>query len=73
MPEADNIKVQKSRNTVAKIITAEAVFVITVLITVVIAKYFFKPAFKDFKEWYKDNLTSDTDVNEIISGDKDEI
>ncbi len=48
------------------IIITEAICVTVVLFSVLLLKYFFKPDYKEFKEWYNKKITADTRVEEVI-------
>lgn len=44
----------------------EGVFVLIVVLTVLFTKYFAKDTFLELQKFYKDNLTSDTEISEVI-------
>ncbi len=69
MPEETNIK---PKSQFANIIIVQAVFIAIILITVIITKYFFADIYSDLKEFYTEQICSETDINEVI-GVTDEI
>lgn len=69
MPEETIIK---PKSQFANIIIVQAVFIVLILITVIITKYFFADIYSDLKEFYTEQICSETDINEVI-GVTDEI
>ncbi|MBQ3547295.1 MAG: hypothetical protein IJA44_02330 [Clostridia bacterium] len=49
-----------------KLLIIEGIVALIVLLSVLVLKYGFNKAYTDFKNWYKDNVLSDTDVYEVI-------
>ncbi|MBR4123922.1 MAG: hypothetical protein IKT93_05840 [Clostridia bacterium] len=55
-----------------KIMILQCIFVLVIISSVLIVKYFFKGTFNDLKLWYNDNIAVDTDIYEVL-GEIDEI
>lgn len=53
-------------NMYINIIITQAICVIMILFSVLTVKYFFKGEYKFFKEWYLEEITSDTRIEEVI-------
>ena len=49
-----------------KISIVQAVFVLAVILSLVITKYFFKNTYTQIKQWYEQNICVSTDVNEVM-------
>lgn len=69
MPEEN---IEKSKSQFANILIVQAVFVILVLTTVIISKYFFTDIYSEMKKFYKEQICSETHISEVI-GETDEI
>jgi hypothetical protein len=67
----DDVKV-KSERWISVLIT-RLICAGLIIITVLVIKYFFKDTYKDLKEWYEIYICDQTDVDEVLSGDKNEI
>ena len=61
-----------NKNQFVNIVTVQAVFVIIILISVIISKYFFKDIYTEMKKFYKEQICSETHISEVI-GETDEI
>lgn len=55
-----------SADTYMKISIVQAVFVLAVILSLVITKYFFKNTYTQIKQWYEQNICVSTDVNEVM-------
>lgn len=44
-----------------------------ILASVLIVKYFFEDTYKELKNWYELYICDQTDINEVLLGDKNEI
>ena len=53
-------------NMYINIIITQAICVILILLSVLTVKYFFKGEYKNFKEWYLEEITADTHIEEVI-------
>ncbi len=60
MPKADNLY---------KLIIAQSICVLLIILSVAVTKYFFKGTYKKFVKWYDENVTVTTDVNEVLSNE----
>ena len=49
-----------------KLIIAQGIIAIIVILFVLILRFCFKEEYKDFKNWYIENAISDTDVYEVV-------
>lgn len=49
-----------------KVIIAEGIAVVLVIISVLILKFGFKSNYEEFVKWYGENVLTDTDVYEVI-------
>ena len=49
-----------------KLIIIQGVIAIIVILSVVVLKFGFKNTYNNFKNWYKENVLSDTDVYEVV-------
>lgn len=60
-----------------KITLTEAVFAVLIIIIALICKFFWTNSFSEFSVWYGENMTSDTDIDEVTGvfsdGGADEI
>ncbi len=63
----------KKRDMLFPFIITQCVCVVLVLLTVFATRLFFKDTYKKAKVWYEKNICIDTDINEVITGEKDEI
>lgn len=57
------------------IIIVQCICVAVILLSVVTVKFFFKPTYQKVQKWYKENITVDTDIKQVIeaSGDVSEV
>lgn len=55
-----------SADTYMKISIVQAAFVLAVILSLVITKYFFKNTYTQIKQWYEQNICVSTDVNEVM-------
>lgn len=53
-------------NMYINIIITQAICVIMILLSVLAVKYLFKGEYKFFKEWYLEEITADTRIEEVI-------
>lgn len=65
MEEVEKIA-ERPADSYAKIIAAQAVCVLLIIISVLIMKYFFGGTFKKIEKWYNENICVSTDVNEVL-------
>jgi len=65
METAENI-IEKKESHFIRIIITECVFVFTVLLAVMVIKYFFKDSFTELSKWYKENVCVTTEINEVL-------
>ena len=49
-----------------KLLIAQGIIVIIIILSVLALKFGFKDNYNDFKNWYRENVLTDTDVNEVI-------
>lgn len=52
---------------VLPLIIAQSVFVLIIISSVLVLKYFFKSTYLQVKNWYSQNVCVDTDINEVLS------
>ena len=50
------------------ILTCECILAVLIIGVVLAVKFFMPETFKEAKEWYRQNVTVDTSVQEIIKG-----
>ncbi len=53
-------------NMYINVIITQAICVILILLSVLTVKYLFKGEYKVFKEWYLEEITADTRIEEVI-------
>lgn len=53
-------------NNYIKLLVTQGIIAAIVILSILIIKFCFKDTYNDFKNWYKDNLLTDTDINEVI-------
>lgn len=53
-------------NMYINIIITQAICVILIFLSVLTVKYLFKGEYKIFKEWYLEEITADTHIEEVI-------
>ncbi len=53
-------------NMYINVIITQAICVIVILLSVLTVKYLFKGEYKVFKEWYLEEITADTRIEEVI-------
>lgn len=56
----------KKREVYSKIVIIQSICVMIILISVFITKFIFKDTFLSVKEWYKENVCVDTDINQVL-------
>ncbi len=49
-----------------KVFIIQAVYILIMLSTVLILKYFYKEEFKNVQDFYQEYIISNTDVNEVL-------
>ena len=49
-----------------KIIIAQSICVLIIILSILTTKYFFKSTYKKFVNWYNEKVTVTTDVNEVL-------
>lgn len=56
-----------------KIIVVQSICVAIILLTILFVKFFFKNTYKELKNWYQNNLCSETKISEVTdnSGGED--
>ena len=69
----NEISTVKKRETLFPFIITQCVCVSIVLLTLLAVKLFFKGTYKDEKLWYEENICVDTDINEVLAGEDDEV
>lgn len=52
-----------------KIIIAQSICVLIIILSILTTKYFFKSTYKKFVNWYNENVTVTTDVNEVLKNE----
>ena len=50
----------------AKLLITEGIILVFIILSVLILKLGFKESFNDFKNWYSENILTDTDVYEVV-------
>ena len=50
----------------AKLLIIQGMVALLLVSSVLVMKYCFKKSYNDFKNWYKENALTDTDVYEVI-------
>ncbi len=50
-----------------ELIIIQSICVVIFICGVLCCKYFFKNTYKQIENWYMDNITVDTDINEVLS------
>jgi hypothetical protein len=58
MNKADNL---------TKLVIAQTICVLIIILSVVTVKYFFKGTYKKLLSWYKEEVLVTTDINEVLS------
>lgn len=56
--------IRKSR--FSEILITQIIAMIIILISVLIIKYFFKSTYEDLKAWYKEDICTNTDIQEVL-------
>lgn len=59
-----------------RIITAQSVTVILLILMLTAVKYFFGGCYAEVREWYEEHICAETDANEVLEtagGDFDEV
>lgn len=56
-----------------KIIVTQVICVALIMITILVAKYFFKTAYTELKDFYEIYICDDTSVEEVLREGLDEI
>lgn len=49
-----------------KLLIIEGIIAVIIISSVLILKLGFKEEYNDFKNWYKENILTDTDVYEVV-------
>lgn len=49
-----------------KLLITEGIIAVIIISSVLILKFGFKGKYNDFKNWYKENVLTDTDVYEVV-------
>lgn len=49
-----------------KLLIIQGIIALIAVLSVLVIKFGFKDVYKDFKNWYKENALSDTNVYEVI-------
>lgn len=49
-----------------KVVIVQSICVVLIISSVVVMKYFFKAEYVKAKEFYKSEIMSDTDINEVL-------
>lgn len=57
MNKADNL---------TKLVIAQTICVLIIILSVVTVKYFFKGTYKKLLSWYKEEVLVTTDINEVL-------
>lgn len=71
MMENTETKSKKYKDRFIDIVITQLVTVALILISVLVIKYFFKTTYTELKDWYKDNICVDTDIDEVLKADGD--
>ncbi len=50
-----------------KLVIAQSVCVLVIILSIVTIKYFFKGTYKKLLNWYTENICVTTDINEVLS------
>ncbi len=53
-------------NNYIKLLITQGIIALIIILGVVVIKFGFKDVYKEFQDWYKDNVLVDTDINEVI-------
>lgn len=61
-------KILKPKNYYVSIIITQSICVVLIALSVICIKYFFKGTYKQIKEFYKNEICSQTDINEVLKG-----
>ena len=61
-------KIGKPKNYYVSIIITQSICVALIALSVVCIKYFFKDSYKQIKEFYKNEICSQTDIDEVLKG-----
>lgn len=56
--------IRKSR--FSEILITQIIAMVIILISVLIIKYFFKSTYEDLKAWYKEDICTNTDIQEVL-------
>ncbi len=49
-----------------KLLIIEGIIAVIIISSVLILKFGFKDIYNDFKNWYKENVLTDTDIYEVV-------
>ena len=49
-----------------KLLIVQGIIAVIAVLSVLVIKFGFKDVYKDFKNWYKENVLTDTNVYEVI-------
>lgn len=72
--ETEEIIKPPKKEVFSYIVITQCICVVLILLTVITVKYFFRSAYKNIDEWYKNNICIDTDINLVLSeGENNEI
>lgn len=55
------------------VMLSEFILALVIIAAVLILKYFFPKQYKESKKWYEQNVTVDTNTEEIVKGFYDEV
>ena len=67
----NNESKNNSKNYISRITLTQCICMIIILLSIFTVKYFFKGTYNELKEWYKENICIDTDINEVLIPDGD--
>lgn len=49
-----------------KLLIIEGIIAVIIISSILILKFGFKDIYNDFKNWYKENVLTDTDIYEVV-------
>ncbi len=52
-----------------RLIIAQSICVAIIILSILFTKYLFSGTFEKFSDWYNNNVTVTTDVNEVLSNE----
>lgn len=57
----------QKRDNLYELVITQIICVAIIILSILVTKYFFKGAYKKFADWYRENATVTTDINEVLN------